>query len=888
MTDLYKPKNISHIGILILLTLLQLPLLSQCADNGNVWDKSWVSCTKTANPNPIHPVSYWFLIEFDQLESIKTSHLWNANRTGESTMGVETMSVDYSTDGISWTSIGSFTIAKATESSAYAGVAGPDFGGIFVKKILFTVQTTYGHASCASIAEVQLNIDQTACYGITDECNVCDGPGKTIWYRDADGDGLGDPNDSQLRCTKPNGYVSNQDDLCDSGIYGWAEIGLLFETNGCTGCHGTGGSGGLDLSSYNTIVLGGNKCGSNLLTGNNLVDIITVDGYAGCTSPISGQKMNDRVGGAVDNDELQMIQEWIDSGAPEFCQCPTSAADTDGDGICDAMDNCPSFNNQLIGSACNDGLACTINDKIDVNCNCTGQAAPDSDSDGVCDALDAAPNEPCTADGTIDGVEPAAWTGSSNNDCDTDGITLGQGDLDDFVFCINQYGLLPEASCLCGSSAKTGAGRYYSNVGVGNPPQNSGGFPDGQVTGSISGADKVTLSFPYLAKNTEICFTLGFNNIDGIAAITLNDIGSYLFNNTAGILNYDLQQFCINTIEEGPQLIDISNEGSGVIKVDGATYEYCECGISDQEALSPDCLCPSNQFQSTSIFVSQTGMNNAANGAGEPDNSFTGLLSWADTLVLDYPQLEPSSKICVTGGFSDVTGVLHFVQSGQTYSFSNDTGDTTYAPQEFCFVVPDVLTDNLLSITEFGGGHTKIDGSIVYSCNTCLANAPDSDGDGICDANDPCPNSPNDDSDNDGICDDLDICLGFDDTIDYDNDGVPNGCDVCAAGDDSLDNDGDGVPNACDQCPGYDDSIDSDNDGIPNACDSVPCLNFISEITNSLINVNQAANIHINTNGFAENNSNFQYTAGQTLKFEKGFEVHIGSIFEAYIQPCPN
>jgi hypothetical protein len=45
--------------------------------------------------------------------------------------------------------------------------------------------------------------------------------------------------------------------------------------------------------------------------------------------------------------------------------------DTDGDGVCDLDDNCPTTPGQ-IGSACSDGNACTINDVLDANCACVG------------------------------------------------------------------------------------------------------------------------------------------------------------------------------------------------------------------------------------------------------------------------------------------------------------------------------------------------------------------------------------------------------------------------------------------------------------------------------------------------------------------------------------
>ena len=40
---------------------------------------------------------------------------------------------------------------------------------------------------------------------------------ETVWYLDADGDGLGDPNESRTSCDQPNGYVSNSNDTDDSG-----------------------------------------------------------------------------------------------------------------------------------------------------------------------------------------------------------------------------------------------------------------------------------------------------------------------------------------------------------------------------------------------------------------------------------------------------------------------------------------------------------------------------------------------------------------------------------------------------------------------------------------------------------------------------------------------
>ena len=137
-------------------------------------------------------------------------------------------------------------------------------------------------------------------------------------------------------------------------------------------------------------------------------------------------------------------------------------------------------------------------------------------------------------------------------------------------------------------------------------------------------------------------------------------------------------------------------------------------------------------------------------------------------------------------------------------------------------------------------------------------NCPDTDGDGVCDADDSCEGSNDSadadedgvpdgcdiceggddsldvdedgipdfcdtsctDTDEDGVCNDEDLCEGSDDTIDTDADGVPDGCDSCEGNDDAVDTDADGVPDGCDSCEGNDDAVDTDSDGVPDGCDS--------------------------------------------------------------------
>jgi len=87
------------------------------------------------------------------------------------------------------------------------------------------------------------------------------------------------------------------------------------------------------------------------------------------------------------------------------------------------------------------------------------------------------------------------------------------------------------------------------------------------------------------------------------------------------------------------------------------------------------------------------------------------------------------------------------------------------------------------------------------------------DGDGVPDASDNCPGSPNpDQADSDGD--------GFGDACDPDddNDGVSDGSDNCplVANADQADSDGDGAGDACDS--------DDDNDGVPDGSDNCPLV----------------------------------------------------------------
>jgi|GEM_PF-1187677 len=692
--------------------------LCQCVDNGNYWSESWLSCSATQNPNNLRGISQWILYEFEQPENIDSTIIWNANKAGQSKYGIKEVLIDYSIDNINWIGMDTFLFPKATEQSNYAGFNGPNFQGVFVKKILFTVVSTYDTLTdgCVSLAEVKFNINKNACYAPIDVCGICDGTGPETWYKDDDGDGLGDLNNTITDCNQPAGYVSNFDDNCDNGLLGWPEVSTIFNENNCTNCHGVAAAGGLDLRFYETAILGGDKCGSAILQGTTLVDIITIDNYNGCDTLIEFPNMNTRTGGNLDAWEQVALQSWINIGFPKNCYCLSGAPDTDNDGICNTIDKCPNFDDTLIGQACNDGDICTENDTWLKNCQCSGVIAIDSDHDGICDNLDASPLEPCTADGTIDGIEPTGWIALPANDCDNDLINISNGDLNDNDACFDNFGQSAASNCVCANNVQIAGGTLETSNLI-DVSKTANNLPDGNFSSTISGLKSITLSYPNLSIGEELCFTVGFSDAEGIANFDAN-FSSFSFLNRAATSDYSAQQFCFKTQQSGFHNVIVTSVGRGNIKLDGSSYTYCECSENDPEYDTPACLCKNSKITDPTSLINTTNFNNSINANGFPDGFLTGNFENTDTVNWATTNLALNSEVCITIAYNNTNGAANLKVGNENFIMENCIGDIYYQPQQFCFFVKDT-SNQTLQLTNSGTGTIRIDGGYYTYCPDC-------------------------------------------------------------------------------------------------------------------------------------------------------------------------
>ncbi len=552
----------------------------------------------------------------------------------------------------------------------------------------------------------------------------------------------------------------------------------------------------------------------------------------GCTCEgvlVDCPTLNLNIGDPCDDGDATTDNDTVNAN----CDCegtPTNCAgigDADGDGICanvDCDDTDPEVTD-AIGDTCNDGDPCTTNDVLDANCNCSG-TFQDSDGDGTCDAEDICPGGP--EPGTpCDDSEPTTTNDQITVDCDCQGTPTnctGIGDADADGVC---------ADIDCNDNDPQATGEMGAACDDGDPCTENdqifvgcdciGTFADDDGDGVCNAIDVC----PGSPEPGMPCDDNDPNTFDDTVDPNCECIG--VPDNCLNIGDADGDGICadIDCDDNDPQATDA---------IGAACNDGDPCTENDQIVAGCDCV---------GTFVDDDGdgvCNYEDQCPGGPEPSTP-----CDDGDPDTVNDQIAANCECEGTSTDCTGI-------------GDADGDGICTDEDCDDNDPQATNVIGTACDDGDPCTEND-QIVAGCD-CVGTFADDDGDGVCNANDQCPDHPdpgqpcddtdpntiNDqvddncecsgtpincpgigDNDNDGVCADVDcddndpqatavigaICDDGDPCTE--NDEVQSDC-LCAGT--YSDDDGDGVCNADDICPGFDDSQDSDGDGIPDGCDT--------------------------------------------------------------------
>jgi len=93
------------------------------------------------------------------------------------------------------------------------------------------------------------------------------------------------------------------------------EAAQVLQNNGCLGCHG--GSGGLNLGSYQSITTDPGGSGLAVIPGDAAASHLVIKLRAATNTFGSVMPINNP--GSVSDEDLDIIYDWIATGAQEFC-----------------------------------------------------------------------------------------------------------------------------------------------------------------------------------------------------------------------------------------------------------------------------------------------------------------------------------------------------------------------------------------------------------------------------------------------------------------------------------------------------------------------------------------------------------------------------------------
>ena len=233
----------------------------------------------------------------------------------------------------------------------------------------------------------------------------------------------------------------------------------------------------------------------------------------------------------------------------------------------------------VAGSSCNDGSACTVNDVLDANCQCVGTTSPDTDGDGICNAQDNCPNVPGQIGSSCDDGNPATINDVLNSNCQCVGTPAT---LD----CNNVPNgpAMPGTACDDGN-ANTGNDTWSSNCQCAGQALDCNGTPGGSALPGTScndgnantGNDTWTSNCECEGQALDCNGTPGGSVLPGTScddgnAATINDV----LNANCHCAGTPVTLDC-NSVPNGPAMPGTACDDGNASTINDVLQANCEC-----------------------------------------------------------------------------------------------------------------------------------------------------------------------------------------------------------------------------------------------------------------------------------------------------------------------